>query len=142
MRALLFVGFLWQRQFGDQLSLYGRDVTRRVARQRFRLRLWHILLGEIHRPGRHGGDHRRLELRQPKGYARGIVPGFNYFAVWYVLAPAAYLMMGIETRGRTIEELDAAFARPKPIAARPGHGGWRCVIDALLGRRTATLPRS
>jgi hypothetical protein len=29
-------------------------------------------------------------------------------------------MIGIETRGRTIEELDAALRRPKPIAARPG----------------------
>jgi hypothetical protein len=48
------------------------------------------------------------------------VPGFNYFAVWYVLALIAYLMIGIETRGRTIEELDAALGRPKPIAARPG----------------------
>jgi hypothetical protein len=49
------------------------------------------------------------------------VPGFNYFAVWYVLALVAYLMIGIETRGpHDIEELDAALGRPKPIAARPG----------------------
>ena len=56
----------------------------------------------------------------PKATLAGIVPGFNYFAVWYVLALAAYLMIGIETGGRTIEELDAALGRPKPIAARPG----------------------
>jgi putative MFS transporter len=56
----------------------------------------------------------------PKATLAGIVPGFNYFAVWYVLALAAYLMIGIETRGRTIEELDAVLGRPKPIAARPG----------------------
>jgi MFS transporter, putative metabolite:H+ symporter len=56
----------------------------------------------------------------PKATLAGIVPGFNYFAVWYVLAIAAYLLIGIETRGRTIEELDATLARPKPIAARPG----------------------
>ena len=46
--------------------------------------------------------------------------GFNYFAVWYVLALVAYLMIGILTRGRTIEELDAVLGRPNPIAARPG----------------------
>ncbi|HEY2537947.1 MAG TPA: MFS transporter [Stellaceae bacterium] len=56
----------------------------------------------------------------PKATLAGIVPGFNYFAVWYVLAVVAYLLIGMETRGQTIEELDAALARPKPIAARPG----------------------
>jgi hypothetical protein len=50
----------------------------------------------------------------------GIVPGFNYFAVWYVLAVVAYLLIGFETGGRTIEELDAALARQRPVAARPG----------------------
>jgi len=56
----------------------------------------------------------------PKATLAGIVPGFNYFAVWYVLAIVAYLLIGIETRGRTFEELDATIARPKPLAARPG----------------------
>jgi hypothetical protein len=37
-----------------------------------------------------------------------------------VLAIAAYVLIGIETRGRTIEELDATLARPKSLAARPG----------------------
>jgi hypothetical protein len=32
----------------------------------------------------------------------------------------AYLLIGIETRGRTIEELDATIARPKTLAAQPG----------------------
>jgi hypothetical protein len=45
-------------------------------------------------------------------------PSFNYFVVWYPLALAAYLTLGIETRGRTIEELDAALGRPKPIAVQ------------------------
>ena len=56
----------------------------------------------------------------PKATLAGIVPGFNYFAVWYVLAIVAYLLIGFETRGRTIEELDAALARPKPLGARSG----------------------
>jgi MFS transporter, putative metabolite:H+ symporter len=56
----------------------------------------------------------------PQATLAGLIPGFNYFAAWYVLAVVAYLLIGIETRGRTIEELDAALARPKPIAARPG----------------------
>lgn len=48
----------------------------------------------------------------PKATLDGIVPGFNYFAAWYVLAVVAYLAIGFETKGRTIEELDAAIARP------------------------------
>jgi MFS family permease len=56
----------------------------------------------------------------PKATLAGIVPGFNYFAVWYVLAVVAYLLIGFETSGRTIEELDAALARKRPIAARSG----------------------
>jgi MFS transporter, putative metabolite:H+ symporter len=47
----------------------------------------------------------------PKATLAAIVPGFNYFAVWYLLAVAAFLFIGIETRGRTIEELDAALVR-------------------------------
>jgi putative MFS transporter len=56
----------------------------------------------------------------PKATLAAIVPAFNYFAVWYLLAVFAFVFIGIETRGRTIEELDAALARPAPakIAAR------------------------
>ena len=53
----------------------------------------------------------------PKATLAGIVPGFNYFAAWYVLAVVAYLLIGIETRGRTIEEIDATLTRSKPLAA-------------------------
>lgn len=53
----------------------------------------------------------------PKATLAAIVPGFNYFAFWYVLAVAAFLFIGIETRGRTIEELDAALVRPAPVKA-------------------------
>ena len=45
-----------------------------------------------------------------------MVPAFNYFAAWYLLAVVGFLI-GIETRGRTIEELDAAHAGPVPISA-------------------------
>jgi putative MFS transporter len=56
----------------------------------------------------------------PQATLDAIIPAFNYFAVWYLLAVFAFLFIGIETRGRTIEELDAALVRPAPvkIAAR------------------------
>jgi putative MFS transporter len=53
----------------------------------------------------------------PKATLDALVPAFNYFAAWYLLAVVSFLFVGIETRGRTIEELDAALARPVPIKA-------------------------
>jgi hypothetical protein len=69
------------------------------------------------------------------------VPGFNYFAVWYVLALVAYLMIGIETRGRTIEELDAALGRPKPDRGSAGVVGYphRLSVDFWSGRTERPL---
>jgi putative MFS transporter len=51
-----------------------------------------------------------------KATLAAVVPGFNYFAAWYVLAIIGFLFVGIETRGRTIEELDAVLVRPVPAA--------------------------
>ncbi|MBV8121023.1 MAG: MFS transporter [Alphaproteobacteria bacterium] len=53
----------------------------------------------------------------PRATLAAIVPAFNYFAVWYLLAVVAFLFIAIETRGRTIDELDAALTRPVPAKA-------------------------
>ena len=45
----------------------------------------------------------------PKATLDALVPAFNYFAGWFVRAVVALLVLGIETRGRTIEELDGAL---------------------------------
>jgi putative MFS transporter len=50
----------------------------------------------------------------PKATLEAIVPAFNYFAFWYVLGAAAFWFIGFETRGRSIEEIDAALAAPSP----------------------------
>ena len=44
----------------------------------------------------------------------GVVPMF------FILLLVQGLFIGFETRGRTIEELDAALTRSKPLAAEPG----------------------
>jgi MFS transporter, putative metabolite:H+ symporter len=54
----------------------------------------------------------------PKATLAALVPGFNYFAVWYLLAVAAFLFIGIETRGRTIDEIDTALAQRAPAPVR------------------------
>jgi hypothetical protein len=41
----------------------------------------------------------------------------NYFAIWYVLALVAVLFIGIETRGRTIDEIDSTLTARRPTAA-------------------------
>ena len=51
----------------------------------------------------------------PQATLDAIIPAFNYFAVWYLLGVVGFLFVGIETRGRTIEELDAALVRPVPV---------------------------
>jgi len=43
----------------------------------------------------------------PKATLDALVPGFNYFAFWYVLGAVAFWLIGMETRGRTIAEIDA-----------------------------------
>jgi len=49
------------------------------------------------------------------------VPAFIYFSSWYFLAALAFLLIGVETRGRTIEQLDAAIVRPASTVAA-SHG--------------------
>jgi MFS transporter, putative metabolite:H+ symporter len=51
----------------------------------------------------------------PKATLAALVPDFNYFAGWFLLAVVSFLLIGIETRGRTIEELDAALVRAAPV---------------------------
>lgn len=46
----------------------------------------------------------------PKATLEAIIPAFNYFSVWYVIGAAAFWFIGFETRGRSLEEIDAALA--------------------------------
>ena len=51
----------------------------------------------------------------PKATLAAIVPGFNYFAIWYVMGALVFIALGIETRGRSFEEIDASLrAPPRP----------------------------
>jgi len=44
---------------------------------------------------------------KPEATAAALIPGFNYFASWYVLGALAFWLIAVETRGRTIDEIDA-----------------------------------
>ena len=57
---------------------------------------------------------------KPEATLNALVPGFNYFAFWYVLGAFAFWFIGFETSRRSIGEIDNALRRPTPVAAASG----------------------
>ena len=49
----------------------------------------------------------------PKATLDAIFPALLYLAFWYALGACAFWVVGIETRGRSIEEIDGALTAPK-----------------------------
>jgi putative MFS transporter len=54
---------------------------------------------------------------KPEATLNAIQPAFLYLASWFVMAGAVYYFLGIETKGRSIEEIDAALDGTSPAAA-------------------------
>jgi putative MFS transporter len=48
-------------------------------------------------------------LVKPQATLDALIPGFNYFAFWYLLGAVAFGLIGMETRGRTIDEIESAL---------------------------------
>ena len=44
---------------------------------------------------------------KPAATLAALVPGFAYFAYWYLLGAFAFWLIGAETRGRTIEDINS-----------------------------------
>ena len=55
---------------------------------------------------------------KPEASVENVLPAFLYLASWFVLAGAVYLFLGIETKGRSIEEIDRDL-HAQDAAARP-----------------------
>ncbi|MBV9824185.1 MAG: MFS transporter [Alphaproteobacteria bacterium] len=53
------------------------------------------------------------DVISPKATLAAIEPAMLYLAGWYAFAGVVYLLLGFETRGRTLEELDATLM-PRP----------------------------
>jgi putative MFS transporter len=51
---------------------------------------------------------------KPAATVGAILPAMLFLAFWAALAAVAFLILGIETKGRSIEEIDATLARPAP----------------------------
>ena len=57
------------------------------------------------------------DIVAPKAAIPAIEPAMYYLAAWCVVAGVAFLIWGIEVKGRSIEEIDAALTRPTPVKA-------------------------
>jgi MFS transporter, putative metabolite:H+ symporter len=53
----------------------------------------------------------------PKAALPAIEPAMYYLAAWCVIGGLAFLIRGIEVKGRSIEEIDAALTRSTPVKA-------------------------
>jgi putative MFS transporter len=53
-------------------------------------------------------------LIMPQATVDAAIPAFTYFAGWFLLVSAAFLFIGMETKGRTLEEIEAALDAPSP----------------------------
>ena len=51
---------------------------------------------------------------KPEASVEAMVPAMIFLAFWAALAAGAFVVLGIETKGRSIEEIDAALAKPAP----------------------------
>ena len=54
---------------------------------------------------------------KPQATLDAIVPALLYLAFWYAQAGVAFWLLGFETKGRSIEEIDASLAKPRGIPA-------------------------
>jgi MFS transporter, putative metabolite:H+ symporter len=52
------------------------------------------------------------DVVSPKATIAAIEPAMLYLAAWYGLAGIVFLVLGFETRGRSLEELDQALDKP------------------------------
>jgi putative MFS transporter len=59
------------------------------------------------------------DVISPKATIAAIEPAMLYLAAWYALSGVVFLLLGLETRGRSLEELDAALDRPRPGRIEP-----------------------
>ena len=53
---------------------------------------------------------------KPEATLNAIQPAFLYLASWFLLAGVVYLVLGIETKGRTIEDIDRDLKAAPAVA--------------------------
>jgi MFS transporter, putative metabolite:H+ symporter len=56
---------------------------------------------------------------KPEAKVEALMPAMLFLAFWAALAAFAFIFLGIETKGRSIEEIDAAMTRPRESVRAP-----------------------
>jgi MFS transporter, putative metabolite:H+ symporter len=74
---------------------------------------------------------------KPEATLGAIQPAFLYLASWFALAGAVYLLFGIETKGRSIEDIDSELKGGHGSSGVGGQGGDR---DILVNSGTCFRP--
>jgi hypothetical protein len=103
---------LWRRQLRHHRPLSSGGLAEPVARQRHGLQLGYRQSRQDHWSPRARIDRRLVQLCQPKGDARGSLPGLLFLAFLYSQAGLMFIILGFETEGRSIEEIDRSLKAP------------------------------
>ena len=54
---------------------------------------------------------------RPEASVDAMIPAMFFLAFWAALAAVAFWLIGIETKGRSIEDIDAALTKPALVKA-------------------------
>ena len=57
----------------------------------------------------------------PKASVAALVPAFSYLAGWFALAGLAYIFIGMETKGRSLETIEQALDASRPTVIAPAN---------------------
>src|SRR6202158_1627757 len=55
----------------------------------------------------------------PKASVAALLPSFSYLAAWFALAGLAYLFIGMETKGRSLEKIEQDLDASRPAVLAP-----------------------
>jgi putative MFS transporter len=61
------------------------------------------------------------DIVKPQASLPALEPAMYYLAAWSVISGLAFVLWGIEVKGRSIEEIDEQFARQTPAGVQAGH---------------------
>jgi MFS transporter, putative metabolite:H+ symporter len=61
------------------------------------------------------------DIVKPQASLPALEAAMCYLAAWSVISGLAFVLWGIEVKGRSIEEIDEEFARQTPTGAQAGH---------------------
>jgi hypothetical protein len=77
---------------------------------------------------------------KPAASVSAIVPAMYFLAFWPTLAAVAFMVLGIETRGRSIEEIDSGLVRARGRVAAEWDGELKVGRRVVAGEEDRSAP--